>query len=192
MQVSVCNHTRASSSSQVDLLDSPAEAAAAEYTASLQLPGGGGELVVGVARARGGKCSRCWNYSEQARTLGMHTARCAMLCCGVRDKLLRTPDWRPTAPLSCRPVADVLETGLRAELLCTCAGGAAGGAPAAVRAVRARHRRDGLPAATAGARCGAGIGSVTARSRAAVHNQQGPSVCSSVCLVAAESCLQSR
>jgi hypothetical protein len=55
---------------QVDLLDSPAEAQAAEYTASLQLPGGGGgELVIGVARARGGKCSRCWNYSEQARGL---------------------------------------------------------------------------------------------------------------------------
>lgn len=58
---------------QVDLLDSPAEAQAAEYTAALQLPGGGGELVIGVARARGGKCSRCWNYSEQARGLPAYT-----------------------------------------------------------------------------------------------------------------------
>jgi hypothetical protein len=120
-------------SKQVDLLDSPAEAQAAEYTASLQLPsGGGGELVIGVARARGSKCSRCWNYSEQARALGMHIATCAELCCGVRDKLLYASDWRPTALSSCKSVADIFETHLRAELLCTCAGGAAGRAPAAV------------------------------------------------------------
>lgn len=49
---------------QVELLDSPAEAEAAEYTASLELPGGS-PLTIGVARARGNKCSRCWNYSEQ-------------------------------------------------------------------------------------------------------------------------------
>lgn len=53
---------------QVELLDSPADAEAAEYSATLELPGGGGALAVGVARARGAKCIRCWNYSEQVPT----------------------------------------------------------------------------------------------------------------------------
>ncbi len=49
---------------QVELVDSAAEAAATEHTATLQLEGVG-DLTVGIARARGSKCSRCWNYSEQ-------------------------------------------------------------------------------------------------------------------------------
>ena len=47
--------------SQAELVDSAAEAATAPYTAAAVLEEGG-EVAVGVARADGHKCSRCWNY----------------------------------------------------------------------------------------------------------------------------------
>lgn len=43
---------------------SEAAAAAADYSAVLQLEGVGA-LTVGIVRADGAKCSRCWNYSTQ-------------------------------------------------------------------------------------------------------------------------------
>ena len=58
---------------QVDLLDSPEAAEAAEYSASLDLKGTGG-LTIGIARAHGRKCTRCWNYSPQVHHLASSRA----------------------------------------------------------------------------------------------------------------------
>lgn len=52
----------------MELVDSSEAAAAADYSAQLQLEGIG-ELTVGIVRADGIKCSRCWNYSTQVRLL---------------------------------------------------------------------------------------------------------------------------
>ena len=49
--------------SQAQLVDSPAAATdGAAYSATATLEEGGIEVVVGVARADGHKCNRCWNY----------------------------------------------------------------------------------------------------------------------------------
>ena len=49
--------------SQAELADSPAGAAeGAAYSASAELDEGGGAVTLGVARADGAKCKRCWNY----------------------------------------------------------------------------------------------------------------------------------
>ena len=49
--------------SQAQLVDSPAAATdGAAYSATAALEEGGIEVVVGVARADGHKCNRCWNY----------------------------------------------------------------------------------------------------------------------------------
>jgi len=49
--------------SQADLTDSPAAATAgAAYSATITLTEAGSEVTVGVARADGTKCKRCWNY----------------------------------------------------------------------------------------------------------------------------------
>lgn len=51
---------------QVELTESSEAAADAAYSAQLN-PEGVGELTVGVSRADGTKCTRCWNYSVQVR-----------------------------------------------------------------------------------------------------------------------------
>ena len=56
---------------KVVLLDSSDAALAADYTAKLQLEGIG-DLSIGIARADGSKCSRCWNYSSEVR-LPLHS-----------------------------------------------------------------------------------------------------------------------
>lgn len=49
--------------SQAELAESSAAAAeGAAYSATAQLEEGAGEVTVGVARADGVKCKRCWNY----------------------------------------------------------------------------------------------------------------------------------
>lgn len=50
----------------MELASSAELARAADYSAALEVDGVGA-LTVGIARARGGKCQRCWNYSEQVR-----------------------------------------------------------------------------------------------------------------------------
>jgi isoleucyl-tRNA synthetase len=61
--------------SAVDVVGSAAEAAAAPYTSSVVLEGGG-EVTVGVMRAAGRKCGRCWNYSERVGEDPDHPEAC--------------------------------------------------------------------------------------------------------------------
>ena len=51
--------------SQAELVASPEAASEGEfgvYAARAELEEGGGEVAVGIARADGRKCNRCWNY----------------------------------------------------------------------------------------------------------------------------------
>jgi hypothetical protein len=65
--------------SQATLAGSAAEAAAgAAYSATATLEEGGvGEVTVGVARADGAKCTRCWNY----RWVGWDAQASVFCCC---------------------------------------------------------------------------------------------------------------
>lgn len=49
--------------SQAELVDSAGEAAAMPYTSTAALEGVEGEVTVGIGKAEGHKCGRCWNYS---------------------------------------------------------------------------------------------------------------------------------
>ncbi|PSC70632.1 isoleucine-tRNA ligase [Micractinium conductrix] len=63
--------------SQAELADSPAGAAeGAAYSASAELDEGGGAVTLGVARADGAKCKRCWNYSTHVGSDAKHPELC--------------------------------------------------------------------------------------------------------------------
>lgn len=62
---------------QVDLVDSSEAVAAADYRAQLQLEGVG-ELAIGIVRADGPKCSRCWNYSTQVGPRSPYSMQCPL------------------------------------------------------------------------------------------------------------------
>ena len=55
-----------------------AEAAAASYSGTAEVPGcaPGALVTVGVSRADGRKCERCWNYSTLVGRDGAHPALC--------------------------------------------------------------------------------------------------------------------
>ena len=63
--------------SQVEVMETreEAEAVGAPYSGVGVLPGGG-ELWVGVGRAEGSKCDRCWNYSTQVGSAVQHPTLC--------------------------------------------------------------------------------------------------------------------
>ena len=56
--------------SQVELLDSPQKAAEAEYSSKVE------GMTIGVVKAEGEKCDRCWNYSTQVGTIKEHPTIC--------------------------------------------------------------------------------------------------------------------
>jgi isoleucyl-tRNA synthetase len=56
--------------SQVELLDSPEAIQKAEYKSESD------KLVVGVEKAKGEKCDRCWNYSTRVGTISEHPLLC--------------------------------------------------------------------------------------------------------------------
>ncbi|EFN52326.1 hypothetical protein CHLNCDRAFT_36907 [Chlorella variabilis] len=64
--------------SQAQLVESPAAAAeGAAYSATAVLEeAGGSEVTVGVARADGRKCNRCWNYSTHVGSDEQHPELC--------------------------------------------------------------------------------------------------------------------
>lgn len=63
--------------SQVDLVKTADEASTATYSSSLQLDEGAGATVtVGVSKAEGAKCPRCWNYSIHVGEDEEHAALC--------------------------------------------------------------------------------------------------------------------
>ena len=56
--------------SQVELLDSPEALNEAKYSVTTEA------LGVGVVKADGGKCDRCWNYSTLVGTILEHPTIC--------------------------------------------------------------------------------------------------------------------
>ncbi|KAL4446248.1 hypothetical protein ABPG77_003055 [Micractinium sp. CCAP 211/92] len=63
--------------SQAELAESAAAAAeGAAYSATAQLEEGAGEVTLGVARADGAKCKRCWNYSSHVGASAAHPKLC--------------------------------------------------------------------------------------------------------------------
>lgn len=136
--------------SQAELVASPEAAAEGEfaaYSARAELEEGGGALAVGIARADGAKCNRCWNYRRggglglgRGLSLGDRKQRRA----GPSACLAHPPP--PTAvPAYPIPPPPRLQhsRGLRRR------------APGAVRALRARGAGAGLCAPEGG---GAGAG----------------------------------
>ncbi|KAK9813953.1 hypothetical protein WJX73_006457 [Symbiochloris irregularis] len=61
--------------SQVDICSTADEAREADYTATVNAAGHG-TVTVGVARARGHKCQRCWNFSEAVGSTQDHPQLC--------------------------------------------------------------------------------------------------------------------
>ena len=61
---------------------------------------GVGEVAVGVERADGCKCGRCWNYSDQVRMrYGLSNIFCAEIdCVGIASVL---PNSNPSLPMPC-------------------------------------------------------------------------------------------
>ena len=63
--------------SQAELVDSAAAAAAMPYTStSAEVEGVEGEVTVGIGKAEGAKCSRCWNYSGAVGADAAHPELC--------------------------------------------------------------------------------------------------------------------
>jgi isoleucyl-tRNA synthetase len=63
--------------SRVDLVATEAEAASLPHTrAAADLPAARGRVVVGVAKADGGKCARCWAYSPAVGADAAHPCLC--------------------------------------------------------------------------------------------------------------------
>ncbi|GFR52057.1 hypothetical protein Agub_g14579 [Astrephomene gubernaculifera] len=63
--------------SQVELVSDAAAARLCPYHDTQPSASGAGSITVGVARAGGAKCARCWNYSDavgQQQTVGQQTA----------------------------------------------------------------------------------------------------------------------
>ncbi len=86
--------------SEAELVGSAAEAAAAPYaaTAPLDLEDGAGprgELTVGVQRAGGCKCARCWSYSGAVGADAEHPALCERCSPVVRGLGFASPTARP-------------------------------------------------------------------------------------------------
>lgn len=61
--------------SHVKLVNTAAEAEAAPYSSTASLDGNG-VFTVGVSKASGSKCSRCWNYSEHVGQDSEHSQIC--------------------------------------------------------------------------------------------------------------------
>lgn len=61
--------------SAAELVESREETAGAEVVESGSMAGVG-EVVVGLARASGIKCERCWNYSEHVGEHPVHVTLC--------------------------------------------------------------------------------------------------------------------
>jgi len=61
--------------SAVDVVDAEVDAASTPFTAAADLPTAG-RVVVGVARAGGAKCARCWAYSPAVGSDAAHPALC--------------------------------------------------------------------------------------------------------------------
>lgn len=63
--------------SQVDVVDSVGRVKEhAAYTSTVVIDGVDGEVTVGVLRAEGGKCGRCWNYSSHVGSDAGHPELC--------------------------------------------------------------------------------------------------------------------
>ena len=88
--------------SQAELVASPEAASEGEfgaYAARAELEEGGGQVAVGIARADGRKCNRCWNYRcgrAAPGGLGCWGALAGVLC--------STPPASPSTDHSSAPI----------------------------------------------------------------------------------------
>ncbi|KAI7846319.1 hypothetical protein COHA_000156 [Chlorella ohadii] len=74
--------------SQAELVASPEAASEGEfaaYAARAELEEGGGLVAVGIARADGRKCNRCWNYSTHVGSDSEHPELCERCAPVVRE-----------------------------------------------------------------------------------------------------------
>lgn len=79
---------------QAELVDTPAAATEhAAYSATATLEEGG-EVTVGIARADGSKCNRCWNYSTHVGSDSQHPELCER-CLPVIKESGFTPPAKP-------------------------------------------------------------------------------------------------
>lgn len=77
--------------SQAGLVDSEGEAGGMDMVVEESVQGVG-KVVVGVAKAVGKKCERCWNYSEHVGEDSEHPHLCERCVDVVRDDF---PDVKP-------------------------------------------------------------------------------------------------
>lgn len=85
--------------SQATLVDSPeAATAGAAYSATADLEEGTGSVTVGVARADGAKCGRCWNYSTHVGADAEHPELCERCAPVVREIGITPPAPQPLEP----------------------------------------------------------------------------------------------
>ncbi len=79
--------------SQAELVDDAAAAKLAPFSETVAFGGGtegqaaAGEVTVGVARAVGSKCARCWNYSESVGAGADLCERCSPVVARLGFKL---------------------------------------------------------------------------------------------------------
>jgi isoleucyl-tRNA synthetase len=85
--------------SEAEVVATAAEAAAAPYTSTAVLEGSGLEVTVGVSRAGGHKCGRCWNYSAHVGADAAHPELCERCAPVVRAAgVAGQPALQPAAP----------------------------------------------------------------------------------------------
>ena len=79
----------------MELVDSAAEISPGSngvlYAASAALEGWEGGVTVGVGRAPGDKCGRCWNYSESVGASQEHPALCERCLPVIQDMGVPSP-----------------------------------------------------------------------------------------------------
>jgi len=83
--------------SSASVVGSAEEAAAAPFTASEELEGFEGRVTVGVRRAGGAKCDRCWNFSGLVGSDAEHPELCERCAPVVREMGVEPPPLKAQA-----------------------------------------------------------------------------------------------
>jgi len=77
--------------SEARLVGSAAEATGAAFSSSEELEGFEGTVTVGVGKAPGAKCTRCWNYSKQVGLDAEHPELCERCSPIIRSMGVASP-----------------------------------------------------------------------------------------------------
>ncbi|CAI7808044.1 unnamed protein product, partial [Closterium sp. NIES-54] len=93
-------------SSQVHVLPSEADLASLglEFSSDVEVQWNGeaARVLVAVGRAAGGKCERCWNFSQAVGSFAGHPTLCARCHSVVADLLIALPASRTSRPAAAR------------------------------------------------------------------------------------------